>query len=89
MLWPDLILNVPGDYNALNALAAVAAAHHLGVSQPQIYPGLKKFIGIKRRFELIAEAKGISLYDDYAHHPTEIKALLKAAKAWLPNRRLI
>lgn len=89
MLWPDLILNVPGDYNALNALAAVAAGHHLGISQPQIYLGLKKFIGTKRRFELIAAVKGIALYDDYAHHPSEIKALLKAAKAWLPNRRLI
>ncbi len=89
MIWPDLILPLPGDYNALNALAAVAAAHHLGLSQPKIYQGLTQFTGTKRRFELIAEIKGISLYDDYAHHPTEIKALLKAAKVWLPDRRLI
>lgn len=89
MLWPDLILNVPGDHNAYNALAAVAAAHHLGISQPQIYLGLKKHMGTNRRFEQIATVRGIDLYDDYAHHPIEIKALLKAAKAWLPKRRLI
>lgn len=89
LIWPNLILSLPGEYNALNAVAAVAGAHHLGISQPKIYQGLTKFTGSKRRFELIVTVKGISLYDDYAHHPTEIKALLKAAKAWLPNRRLI
>lgn len=89
LIWPDLVLRLPGDYNALNALAVVAASYHLGLSQPTIYQGLTKFNGSKRRFELIAAVKGIVLYDDYAHHPTEIKALLKAAKAWLPNRRLI
>ncbi len=89
LVWPDLILSLPGEYNALNALAVVAASYHLGLSQPKIYQGLTKFTGTNRRFELISEVKGIALYDDYAHHPTEIKALLKAAKAWLPNRRLI
>jgi len=89
LIWPNLILSLPGDYNALNAIAALAGAHHLGLSQPKIYQGLTKFTGSQRRFELIAKVKGISLYDDYAHHPTEIKALLKAAKVWLPSRRLI
>ncbi|MDZ7586830.1 MAG: Mur ligase family protein, partial [Patescibacteria group bacterium] len=89
IIWPDLVLSLPGDYNALNALAAVAAGHHLGLSQPKIYHGLTKFTGTKRRFELIMAIKNIALYDDYAHHPTEITALLKAAKSWLPNRRLI
>lgn len=89
LIWPDLVLPLPGDYNALNAVAAVAGAHHLGLSQPKIYQGLTKFTGTIRRFELIAAVKGVVLYDDYAHHPTEIRALLKAAKAWLPNRRLI
>lgn len=89
MEWPDLILNVPGEFNALNAVATVAACHHLGVSQPRIYAGLRKFQGTRRRFELIGQIKKVSLYDDYAHHPIEIKALLKAARAWLPHRRLI
>ncbi|MFH0943068.1 MAG: UDP-N-acetylmuramate--L-alanine ligase [Candidatus Beckwithbacteria bacterium] len=87
--WPDLILNVPGEFNALNAVAAIVACHHLGVSQARIYAGLRKFFGARRRFEFIAEIKKIALYDDYAHHPSEIKALLEAAKAWLPQRRLI
>ena len=89
LIWPNLILPLPGEYNALNALAAVAGAHHLGLSQLKIYQGLTKFTGTKRRFELIAAVKGVAVYDDYAHHPIEIKALLKAAKAWLLNRRLI
>lgn len=89
LTWPDLVLSLPGEYNALNAVAAVAASHHLGMSQGKIYQGLTKFTGTMRRFELIAEAHGVSLYDDYAHHPTEIKALIKAAKAWLPHRRII
>lgn len=89
IIWPEIILNVPGDYNALNALAAIAAASYLGISPQKIKQSLKLFTGTLRRFELIKEVKGISLYDDYAHHPTEIEAVLKAATHWLPNRRII
>jgi UDP-N-acetylmuramate--alanine ligase len=87
--WPDFILSVPGQYNVLNATASIIAAHHLGVSAEKIQAGLKKFTGAKRRFEFIDKVKGIELYDDYAHHPIEIKALLKAARDWLPGKRII
>ena len=86
--WPQIVLNVPGDFNALNAVSCIAAANHLGLSASQIQVGLKQFIGTKRRFEYIDSAKGIDLYDDYAHHPIELKALLKAAKTWLPDKRV-
>ena len=89
IIWPELIINLPGNYNALNSVAAVAASYHLGVSPEKIKLGLKRFTGVKRRFEFIGEAKGVSLYDDYAHHPTEIQAVLAAAKNWLPGKRLI
>ncbi|MEA3355126.1 MAG: UDP-N-acetylmuramate--L-alanine ligase [Patescibacteria group bacterium] len=87
--WPQMILNVPGDYNILNATATIIASHQLGIKPEKIKIGLKKFLGSSRRFELIGQIKGISLYDDYAHHPTEIKAMLKAAKNWLPGKRII
>ncbi|MFC1627242.1 UDP-N-acetylmuramate--L-alanine ligase [Patescibacteria group bacterium] len=86
---PDFILDVPGEYNALNAVAAIASSYNLGLSFDKIRAGLKKFKGTKRRFEYIGEAKNIELYDDYAHHPIEIQALLKAAKNWLPHKKVI
>lgn len=88
MIWPDFILNVPGQYNVLNAVAAIACAHQLGVSVEKIQAGLKAFTGTSRRFEFIGEANGILLYDDYAHHPIEIRALLKAARQWFPGKRI-
>jgi len=62
--------------------------YHLGLSANKIQLGLNAFTGSKRRFEYINTVKGIDLYDDYAHHPVELKALLKAAKAWLPGKRI-
>lgn len=87
--WPEMILNIPGNYNLLNATAALMAAYNLGASTAKLTAGIKTFTGVKRRFELISEVKKISLYDDYAHHPTEIKAVLRAAREWFPDRRLI
>jgi len=87
--WPNIILNVPGEYNVLNATAAMIVAYKLGVAPAKIQAGIKKYTGTKRRFEYINTVKGIDLYDDYAHHPIEIKALLKAAKDWLPGKRII
>lgn len=89
LLWPEIILNVPGVYNAYNATAAAAAACHLGVSPEKINQGLRQFQGVKRRFEFIDQVKGVALYDDYAHHPTEIKAVLTASRGWLPEKRII
>jgi UDP-N-acetylmuramate--alanine ligase len=76
-----LTLQVPGRHNVLNALAVVAAAGHLGVSFPVIAAALAEFRGAERRFERKGEAKGRVVVDDYGHHPTEIAAVLRAARA--------
>ena len=89
MVYDNLVLNLPGRYNLLNAAAAFAAAHYLGFDPERLKQGLRAFGGTKRRFELIADIHKIRLYDDYAHHPVEIKAVLAAARDWLPGRRLI
>ncbi len=71
---------VPGKHNILNALAAIALSHSFKISFAEIAAGLKKFRGVKRRFEIIGKINGITVVDDYAHHPNEITATLKAAK---------
>lgn len=73
-------LHIPGDHNITNALAAFAVAYTLSVSTEDIIKGLEKFHGTQRRFERKGEKNGILVIDDYAHHPTEIKATLAAAK---------
>ncbi|MEL7565378.1 MAG: UDP-N-acetylmuramate--L-alanine ligase [Dehalobacterium sp.] len=75
-----LALNVPGKHNILNALAATATGMKLGLTFDQVVAGLKQFTGARRRFEFIDEVDGITVYDDYAHHPTELQATLSAAK---------
>jgi UDP-N-acetylmuramate--alanine ligase len=82
-------LQIPGEHNVFNAAAAIAALSQLGLSAQEISQHLSTFIGTKRRFELISEKNGKLLYDDYAHHPAEIKATLTAARSWFPDRRII
>jgi UDP-N-acetylmuramate--alanine ligase len=82
-----LTLNVPGRHNLLNALAAVAVGGELGLSFDRIAEGLEDFRGAERRFEVRGEPRGILLVDDYGHHPTEIAAVLAAAKTL--NRRIV
>lgn len=77
----DLSIHVPGMHNVLNAVAAAAAAIYSGVSLEGIALGLQTFRGAIRRFEKIAEVNGITIVDDYAHHPAEIAVTLKAAKS--------
>ena len=79
---------VPGEHNVLNALAAIAAACATGLSFEQCCAGLLTFHGAKRRFEVHANVSGITVADDYGHHPAEIAATLRAAKA-MPYRRVI
>ncbi|MEP6714196.1 MAG: UDP-N-acetylmuramate--L-alanine ligase [Terriglobia bacterium] len=79
-------LNIPGKHNVLNATAAIAAAIELRVEPEVIREGLKKFTGVARRFELRGEARGITVVDDYGHHPTEIRATLQAARSCCHNR---
>ncbi|MDF3061043.1 MAG: UDP-N-acetylmuramate--L-alanine ligase [Microvirga sp.] len=77
----DLVLPMPGRHNALNATAAIAVAHELGVDPPSIKKALAGFGGVKRRFTRTGEWNGATIFDDYGHHPVEIAAVLKAARA--------
>ena len=77
----DLILPMPGHHNALNATAAIAVAYHLGMTPDRIRDALKNFGGVKRRFTKTGEWKGVTIFDDYGHHPVEIAAVLRAARA--------
>jgi UDP-N-acetylmuramate--alanine ligase len=81
-------LRVPGRHNVLNALAAVAVAMEVGISFPRIASALEQFTGAERRFQLRGEAGGVLVVDDYGHHPTEIAAVLAAARTGI-DRRII
>jgi UDP-N-acetylmuramate--alanine ligase len=81
-------LQVPGRHNVRNALAALAVTKVLGLSTEKAASTLAEFTGTGRRFEVRGEVKGITVIDDYAHHPTEIRATLAAARARYPSRRL-
>lgn len=85
----EIVLHTPGLHNALNALAAVAVGLELEIPFEKIRSGLARFTGVQRRFQLVGEANGITVIDDYAHHPTEVAATLKAAAAAYPDRRLV
>lgn len=73
-------LPMPGDHNVSNALSAVAVARHLGMKTEAIRQALKKFGGVNRRFTRVGEVDGVTIIDDYGHHPVEIAAVLKAAR---------
>ncbi len=73
-------LPMPGDHNVSNALAAVAVARHLGMKREEIREALAGFAGVNRRFTKVAEVNGVTIIDDYGHHPVEIAAVLKAAR---------
>lgn len=75
-----LTLPMPGDHNVLNALSAIAVARHLGMKGGEIRTALAGFKGVNRRFTKVGEVAGITIIDDYAHHPVEIAAVLKAAR---------
>jgi UDP-N-acetylmuramate--alanine ligase len=77
----NLVMPMPGHHNALNATAAVAVAHELGMDGAAIRKALAGFGGVKRRFTRVGEWKGALIFDDYGHHPVEIAAVLRAARA--------
>lgn len=83
-----ITLSVPGEHNVYNSLAAIAVTEKMGISLEDIIHGLSIFGGAKRRFELKGKVNGVTVIDDYAHHPTEIEATLRAAKNY-PHGRLI
>ena len=80
MRYRDLMLPMPGRHNASNATAAIAVAHQLGVSDDAIRRAIAGFGGVKRRFTKTGEWNGVTVIDDYGHHPVEIAAVLKAAR---------
>jgi len=82
----DLKLPMPGRHNALNATAAIAVAHELGLSDDTIRGALAGFGGVKRRFTKTGEWNGITVIDDYGHHPVEIAAVLRAARESTKNK---
>jgi UDP-N-acetylmuramate--alanine ligase len=91
--WLDVTLNLPGKHNVLNALAAIAIAHEVGVEDKAIVQGLAQFQGIGRRFQVYGEIRTamgrVMLIDDYGHHPREVAATLEAIKSGWPGRRLV
>ena len=82
----DLELKVPGHHNMVNALAAVAVCCELGIDFQVAARALSMFMGAARRFQFLGESRGVTVIDDYAHHPTEIMATLKAARQGNPAR---
>jgi len=73
-------LRIPGDHNVANALATVAVCGVLGVGFDQVAPVLAQFSGVKRRFQRVGSERRVTVVDDYAHHPTEVRATLAAAR---------
>ncbi len=82
----DLRLPMPGRHNVSNATAAIAVAHELGLTADDIRKGLSGFGGVKRRFTHTGSWNGVEIFDDYGHHPVEIKAVLRAAREAAPKR---
>ncbi|MEJ6708628.1 MAG: UDP-N-acetylmuramate--L-alanine ligase [Amylibacter sp.] len=86
---PDMVLPMPGDHNVSNALAAIAVSRHLGMKVDEIREALKNFAGVNRRFTRVGEVNGVTIIDDYAHHPVEITAVLSAAKQATDGRVIV
>lgn len=87
-LWEGVELGLPGIHNAENALAVIAMCRFLGCTEQEIRTGLATFKGVKRRFERCAENADQVYIDDYAHHPTEIKALIDSIRLLYPNHKV-
>lgn len=84
--YKSIKLSVPGMHNVYNALACIATCHEYGIDKETIKNGLLKYTGAHRRFEFVGNSNGASIYDDYGHHPTEIKAVYEAMKKKKYNR---
>jgi len=78
--WEDLFLPMAGRHNTQNVLSAIAVARRLGISQAQVRSALDEFGGVKRRFTHVGDWNGVTIIDDYGHHPVEIEAVLQAAR---------
>ena len=85
----EVHLRIPGEHNVQNALAALGVGLAWGAQISAMVPGLAGFTGVERRFQRLGEAAGVTIVDDYAHHPTEILATLAAARGAFPGRRIV
>jgi UDP-N-acetylmuramate--alanine ligase len=84
----EISLSIPGRHNVLNALAAAALCHEIGVGPREIRDCLADFGGIRRRFEFVGQWRGVTIIDDYAHHPTAVAATLQTARELFGRRRI-
>ncbi|MFA6131655.1 MAG: UDP-N-acetylmuramate--L-alanine ligase [Patescibacteria group bacterium] len=85
----NIVLQVPGNFNVMNAMAAATAALAVGVPFGAVQAGLEKFFGVWRRFERVGNFQGADVFSDYGHHPTAIKGTLEAAREFFPGRRIV
>jgi UDP-N-acetylmuramate--alanine ligase len=85
----EVSIAVPGEHNVRNALAALGVGLGLGLTVDPMAPGIAAFRGVERRFQLLGEAGQVLVVDDYAHHPTEVRASIRAARSAAPDRRLV
>ncbi|HEX9485180.1 MAG TPA: UDP-N-acetylmuramate--L-alanine ligase [Gemmatimonadaceae bacterium] len=85
----EAMVAMPGLHNVRNALAALAVGLGLGAPLERLASGIATFQGVERRFQLLGAARGVMIVDDYAHHPTEVRATIEAARAAAPERRLV
>ncbi|MCI5227333.1 MAG: UDP-N-acetylmuramate:L-alanyl-gamma-D-glutamyl-meso-diaminopimelate ligase [Candidatus Electrothrix sp. AX2] len=89
VLFGEFTLPMPGRHNGLNALAVIALMDHLGIAQEAITKGLASFEGIKRRQQIRGEVNGITVIDDFAHHPTAVRETVQALRLAWPDQRLL
>lgn len=87
--WGEVTTQLPGVHNVSNALAAIAVGDILGLQKSDIITAVADFPGTERRFQTLGEAGGVTVIDSYAHHPTEIRADLAAARGRYPGRRVV
>jgi len=87
-VWPEVKLGIPGIHNAENALACIAMLEFLGLPEAKIRSGLQSFKGVKRRFEYHIKTDQLVYIDDYAHHPTEIQALIASVRLLYPDKKV-
>ncbi|MBO9200737.1 MULTISPECIES: UDP-N-acetylmuramate--L-alanine ligase [Niastella] len=83
----NVVLNMGGLHNIENVIAAIAIAHHLGISATKIKAAVEAFRGVRRRFEYVIKDKDVTFVDDYAHHPEELRALITGAKGLFGNKK--
>jgi UDP-N-acetylmuramate: L-alanyl-gamma-D-glutamyl-meso-diaminopimelate ligase len=87
--WAEMTVRLPGRHNCLNSLAVTAVLHRIGLAPEQINMALSSFGGVKRRQEVRGVERGVTVIDDFAHHPTAVRETLAALKAAYPGQRLV